>query len=80
MLIPEVKREVLMNAILTNIEKGSTIYSDGLADYRPLRNMEFMHETVNHVTEYVRGPGPHSGHREFLVFVEEVAAGHLCCR
>jgi transposase-like protein len=54
-VVPEVKREVLMEAILGNIEKGSTIYSDGLADYRPLRNMEFVHETVNHVTEYVRG-------------------------
>jgi transposase-like protein len=54
-VIPEVKREVLMNAILANVEKGSTIYSDGLADYKPLSKMEFMHETVNHVTEYVRG-------------------------
>jgi transposase-like protein len=54
-VIPEVKREVLMEAILKNIEKKSTTYSDGLADYRPLRNMEFMHETVNHVSEYVRG-------------------------
>ena len=54
-VIPQVKRETLMNAILANVEKGSTIYSDGLSDYKPLRNMEFMHETVNHVTEYVRG-------------------------
>jgi transposase-like protein len=54
-VIPEVKREVLMEAILANIEKGSTIYSDGLADYKPLRNMEFVHDTVNHVSEYVRG-------------------------
>ena len=54
-VIPEVKREALMNAILANVEKGSTIYSDGLADYRPLRKMEFVHETVNHVNEYVRG-------------------------
>jgi transposase-like protein len=54
-VIPEVKREVLMEAILGNIEKGSTIYSDGLADYKPLRNMEFVHDTVNHMNEYVRG-------------------------
>jgi transposase-like protein len=54
-VIPQVKREVLMDAILANIEKGSTIYSDGLADYKPLSNMEFVHDTVNHVTEYVRG-------------------------
>lgn len=54
-VIPEVKREVLMEAILHNIEKGSTVYSDGLRDYQPLRNMEFVHETVNHVDQYVRG-------------------------
>ena len=54
-VIPEVKREALMNAILANVEKGSTIYSDGLAEYKLLRNMEFVHETVNHVNEYVRG-------------------------
>ncbi len=54
-VVPEVKREVLMEAILANIEKGSTIYSDGLADYKPLKNMEFVHETVNHVNEYARG-------------------------
>jgi transposase-like protein len=54
-VIPEVKREVLMEAILKNIEKKSTIYSDGLSDYRTLGKMEFVHETVNHVNEYVRG-------------------------
>ena len=54
-VIPEVKREVLMEAILRNVEKGSTVYSDGLRDYQPLRNMEFVHETVNHVDQYVRG-------------------------
>jgi len=54
-VIPQVKRETLMNAILANVEKGSTIYSDGLVDYKPLSKMEFVHETVNHVNEYVRG-------------------------
>jgi hypothetical protein len=54
-LIPQVKREILMDAILANVEKRATIYSDGLSDYKPLRDMEFVHETVNHATEYVRG-------------------------
>jgi transposase-like protein len=54
-VIPEVKRGVLMDAILNNIEKHSTIYSDGLRDYIPLKAMDFIHDTVNHVTEYVRG-------------------------
>jgi transposase-like protein len=54
-VIPEVKRGVLMEAILANVEKRSTIYSDGLRDYLSLEALDFVHETVNHVTEYVRG-------------------------
>jgi transposase-like protein len=44
-----------MEAILNNVEKGSTIYSDGLRDYRALKAHDFVHDTVNHVNEYVRG-------------------------
>jgi transposase-like protein len=54
-VLPEVKRSILMDAILANIEKRSTIYSDGLRDYIPLKAMDFIHETVTHVDEYVRG-------------------------
>ena len=54
-IIPNVKREVLLNAILENIEKGGTIYSDGLKTYKSLDALQFVHDTVNHVTEYVRG-------------------------
>jgi transposase-like protein len=54
-VIPEVKREVLMEAILANVEKGSTIYSDQFGGYKQLNKMEFVHDTVNHVKEYVRG-------------------------
>src|ERR1035441_3977027 len=54
-VLPEVKRSVLMDAILANIEKRSTIHSDGLRDYIPLKAMDFIHETVPHVDEYVRG-------------------------
>ena len=54
-VIPEIKREVLMDSILTNIEKGSTIYSDGLTEYQSLKYQDFVHETVNHLYEYVRG-------------------------
>jgi len=54
-VIPEVKRELLMEAILSNIEKNSTIYSDGLTEYKGLKNMGFVHDAVNHLEEYVRG-------------------------
>ena len=54
-VIPEVKREVLMNLILNNVEKGSTVYSDSFGAYKALPALEFVHDTVNHVNEYVRG-------------------------
>jgi transposase-like protein len=54
-VIPAVKREVLMDAIIANVEKGSTVYTDGLAAYDSLLLSGFMHQFVNHTTEYVRG-------------------------
>lgn len=54
-VVPNVKRETLQNEILNQIEHKATIYTDGWASYDNLKAKEFVHETVNHVTEYVRG-------------------------
>lgn len=54
-VIPNVKRETLQTAILDQIEKGSTIYTDRGTGYDNLAAQEYVHETVNHVEEYVRG-------------------------
>jgi transposase-like protein len=54
-VIPNVKREVLQAEILNQIEKGSTVYTDGCTAYDNLAAQEYIHETVNHVEEYVRG-------------------------
>ena len=54
-VIPQVKREVLQEAILENVSKGSTVYTDKLAAYSNLNALEFVHDTVTHVEEYVRG-------------------------
>lgn len=54
-LVPNVSREILQNEILTQIEKGSTIYTDGHPGYDRLKRAEYVHETVTHVEEYVRG-------------------------
>ncbi len=54
-LIPNAQRDILMDAILANVEKGSKIYSDGHSGYGRLEYQQFVHETVNHLTEYVRG-------------------------
>jgi transposase-like protein len=49
------KRETLQNAILEEIEKGSVVYTDRATAYDNLAAQEYIHETVNHVEEYVRG-------------------------
>jgi transposase-like protein len=54
-VVPNVKRETLQTAILEQIEKGSSVYTDGATGYDNLAAQEYIHETVNHVEEYVRG-------------------------
>jgi len=54
-VIPNVKRETLQNEILNQIERKSTVYTDGATGYDRLAENDFVHETVTHVEEYVRG-------------------------
>jgi transposase-like protein len=54
-VVPNVKRETLQNAILDQIQKGSKVYTDRAVGYDNLAVQEYVHETVNHVEEYVRG-------------------------
>jgi transposase-like protein len=54
-VVPNVKRETLQNAILKEIETGSTIYTDNASTFDTLASKQYIHDTVNHVEEYVRG-------------------------
>jgi transposase-like protein len=54
-VIPNVKRETLQGEILRQVERNSTVYTDGWVGYDNLAAQEFVHETVNHMEEYVRG-------------------------
>ena len=54
-VIPDVTRETLQNEILNQIEKKSTVYTDKATGYDRLAAQDFVHDTVNHVQEYVRG-------------------------
>jgi transposase-like protein len=54
-VVPNVRREVLQNEILNQIEKGAKVYTDSAPAYDTLKAQEFIHEQVNHVEEYVRG-------------------------
>ena len=55
MVVPNVKRETLQNAILKEIETGSTVYTDSASSYYSLPTRQYIHETVTHIEEYVRG-------------------------
>ncbi|MGA8529558.1 MAG: IS1595 family transposase [Acidobacteriaceae bacterium] len=54
-LIPDVTRETLQNEILNQIQTGATVYTDRAVGYDNLKAKQFVHETVNHMEEYVRG-------------------------
>ena len=54
-VIPNAKRDVLQAQILKAIEKGSTVYTDGWTGYDSLAAQNYIHETVTHMMEYVRG-------------------------
>jgi len=54
-IVPNVQRDVLLNAILENVQPGGKVYSDAYPVYKSLKDLEFVHEAVNHVKEYVRG-------------------------
>jgi transposase-like protein len=54
-VMPKVKRETLQKAILDRVGFGATVYTDGHPSYEGLTAKGFVHETVNHIEEYVRG-------------------------
>ncbi len=54
-VIPNVKRETLQNEILNQVERKTPIYTDAAPGYDFLNVRDFVHETVNHLEEYVRG-------------------------
>lgn len=59
MVVPNVKRSTLMQAILDNVGFGSTVHSDMYPGYQGMPK-EFVHETVNHMKEYVTDAGVHT--------------------
>jgi hypothetical protein len=54
-VIPNAKRETLQKAILERVGFGAAIHMDGWLGYDGLSTKGFVHETVNHMNEYVRG-------------------------
>jgi transposase-like protein len=53
-VVPNVKRETLQNEILKNVKYGSKVFTDSAVSYNRT-GWHYIHETVNHAEEYVRG-------------------------
>ena len=74
-VIPNVKRDVLQGEILRQVGKGSTVYTDGWVGYDNLAAQEYVHETVNHMLEYVRGNVHTQGIENFWALLKRGLTG-----
>jgi transposase-like protein len=74
-LIPQATREVLQDEIFRQIERGATIYTDGHLGYDRLSVNQFVHETVTHIEEYVRGNVHTQGIENFWSLLKRTLKG-----
>jgi transposase-like protein len=74
-VVPDVTRETLMREILKNISYGSKIYTDDALQYQSLKVRQFVHDTVNHVEEYVRGEVHTQGIENFWSLLKRTLKG-----
>jgi len=53
-VVPDTKKATLQAEVRANVEPGSLVCTDALASYEGLAP-DYVHEAVDHATEYVRG-------------------------
>jgi transposase-like protein len=75
MVVPNIKRETLQNKILEHVDFGSEIYTDQLTSYDTLNTRHYIHETVNHMMEYVRGEVHTNGIENFWSLLKRTLKG-----
>jgi transposase-like protein len=76
-VIPSASREALQKQILERVGFGSTIYTDGWPGYDGLKAKQYIHETVNHIEEYVRGNVHTQGIENFWSCLKRTLTGTL---
>ena len=74
-VIPDVKRETLQAEILRQVQDRSTVYTDRHVGYDTLKAAEFVHETVTHLDEYVRGEVHTQGIENFWSLLKRTLSG-----
>ena len=74
-VIPNVKRETLQAEILRQVQGAGTVYTDNHYGYDNLKAQAFIHETVTHLDEYVRGDVHTQGIENFWSLLKRTLSG-----
>lgn len=74
-VIPNAKRETLQKEILEQVGFGATVYTDSWAGYDRMDKTRFIHDTVNHMNEYVKGNVHTQGIENFWACLKRSLAG-----
>lgn len=76
MVIPNTKRETLQNKILENVGWGAHLHTDQHVGYQGVDATNlFVHKTVNHMTEYVKGNVHTNGIENFWALLKRTLKG-----
>ncbi len=73
-VVPNVKRKTLQDAVIANVEPGTALYTDQAVAYDKLAEI-YLHETVNHMEEYVRGRVHTNGLENFWCLLKRTIGG-----
>jgi len=74
-MIPNVRRETLMQEILKEVAPHSVVFTDSHKGYVGLNAQKFVHATVNHMNEYVRGQVHTQGIENFWSLLKRTMNG-----
>jgi transposase-like protein len=74
-VIPDVARLTLQNEILKKVSHAAQVYTDGAEGYNRMAVKGFVHETVTHIEEYVRGDVHTNGIENFWSCLKRTLAG-----
>jgi transposase-like protein len=73
-VVPNVRRDTLQAEVLREVKYGSKVYTDEAPSYDLLHN-RFVHDVVNHVSEYVNGQVHTNGIENFWSLLKRTLSG-----
>jgi transposase-like protein len=73
-VVPNVKRETLQTEVMSQVKYGTRVFTDEHVGYDNL-HYRFVHEVVNHATEYVKGQVHTNGIENFWSLLKRTLSG-----